>query len=179
MSEPVTEPGSVENILDGIMDPKEEASTKVEVEDTNSRTLRSSEDRESTQRDQPWKPARLLPTPNPVKGIDFRYVRIASQGSIDNTNHSQALRDQWEPALASEHKELGVILSDRGASDGEIILGGMMLMKRPSHIGDAIKAQIVQESRDQIAGVDGSYLSDQNSSMRKFSEKSSKITFGG
>jgi hypothetical protein len=151
----------------------------IEVEENNSRTLRSAEERQSEQREMEWAPARLLPDPNPVNGIDFRYVRVSSGGTVDNMNHSQALRDGWEPVKAEECPELGMIISDVGSASGNIVLGGMMLCKRPSHIGDKIKEKAAHESRVQVDSIDRGYLSDQNSAMKKFSDKQTRVQFGG
>jgi hypothetical protein len=148
-------------------------------EESNPRTIRASEERVDQEREMVWKPSRLLPTPNPVDGIDFRYVRVSSAGSIDNMNHSAALREGWEPVKAEEVMELGVVLSDRGHEEGNVVFGGMMLCKRPSHIGDQIKAMAAEQSRVQVEQVDAGYLNDQNSAMRKFSDKQSRVQFGG
>jgi hypothetical protein len=146
--------------------------------ETNSRTTRSLEEREHQEREMEWSPSRLLPTPNPVDGQDFRYVRVSSGGTVDNMNHSQALRDHWVPVTAEECPELGMIVSDVGSADGNVVLGGMMLCKRPSWIGDKIRAKADEESRTQVDSVDRGYLSDQNASMRKFSDKHTDVQFG-
>jgi hypothetical protein len=147
--------------------------------ETDSRTLRSSQERDDEQREMPWKPSRLLPTPHPIDGYTFRYVRVASGGSIDNMNHSQALRDGWVPVKAEECPELGVVVSDIGTDDGNVVLGGMMLCKIPNKIFNQMQDRASEESRSQVEGVDRGYLNDQNSAMRKFSEKESRVQFGG
>lgn len=152
----------------------------VEVDtDDSSRKPRSLETRESEERDMTWDQARMLPTPDPRDGLDYRYVRISSGGTVDNMNHSQALRDRWEPALVEDFPELGMVRSDVGSAKGMIVLGGMMLCVRPSWIGDKIKMRIAEESASQAEGADREYFRDQDSTMRKFSEKSSRVTFGG
>lgn len=147
-------------------------------DETNSRTMRSTEEREFLERDMPWQPSRLLPTPDPIDGFDFRYVRVASGGTIDNMNHSAALRDGWQPVLAEEVPSLGMIMSDVGSESGTVVMGGMMLCKRPSYIGDKQKAAAAEQSRIQIDSVDRGYLNDQNSVMQKFSDKQTRVEFG-
>ena len=166
-----------ELIISKVVDTTVETSQE-DTDNSNSRTLRSSEDRESELRDMPWAPSRLLPNPNPRDDIDFRYVRVASHGTVDNMNHSAAIREGWEPVLAEECPELGMVISDVGSAGGNIVLGGMMLCKRDKRIGDQIRAQVARESRAQVEAVDGQYLRDQNSSMEKFSEKKTKVSFG-
>ena len=157
--------------------------TQLGTNDKDQRTPRSSETRQDDIRVEEWKPSRLLPTPNPIDGIDFKYVRISSAGEQDNLNHSRNLRDGWEPVKAEECPELGIIVSDRGTDSGNVVLGGMMLCKRDSRIGDRIKGIASEESRRQVASVDQSYLRDQDPKMRKFSDKStrvsSRVDFGG
>jgi hypothetical protein len=157
--------------------PAEEIQMESE-EENNSRNTRALEEREHNEREMVWSPSRLLPTPDPVDGMDFRYVRVSSGGTVDNMNHSQALRDRWTPVTADECPELGMIVSDVGSASGNVVLGGMMLCKRASWIGDQIRAQADEESRAQIESVDRGYLSDQNASMRKFSDKHSDVQFG-
>jgi hypothetical protein len=152
---------------------------QMEDSETDSRTPRDSETREDSQRKMPWQPSRLLPTPHPSDDVDYRYVCVASAGGIDNMNHSQALRDSWEPVQAKEVPECGAIISDVGTSEGNVVLGGMMLCKRPKYIGDQVRAQIAKESLEQIEAVDQGYLSDQNEYGKKYSDNKSRVTFGG
>jgi hypothetical protein len=161
----------------------QEAPVETKTED-NSRTPRTLEEREFTEEEMPWKPSRMLPTPNPQEGIDFRYVRVSSGGTIDNMNHSQALRDHWVPVMASEVPECGMILSDVGSAEGAVVLGGMMLCKRDKRIGDRMRAMRNKQSVATVESVDKGYLSDQNQAMQKFSEGTSttnsrKPNFGG
>jgi hypothetical protein len=147
-------------------------------EDNNSRTPRDMEDRSHEEREMVWSPSRLLPDPVPVPGKDFRYVRVSSGGTVDNMNHSQALRDGWVPVTSEECPELGMVVADVGSAEGNIVFGGMMLCKRDSKIGDHIRALADQQSRTQIDSIDKGYLNDQNASMQKFSDKRTDVSFG-
>ena len=158
--------------------PKKEVQMDTNEEEDNSRTPRDMEDRSHEEREMVWEPSRLLPTPKPVDGQDFRYVRVSSGGTTDNMNHSQALRDGWEPVTASECPELGMVVSDVGSAEGNVVFGGMMLCKRPSKIGDKIRAIADEQSRAQNDAIDRGYLNDQNAAMRKFSDKRSDVSFG-
>lgn len=157
--------------------PKKEAQMDTNEKD-NSRTPRDMEDRSHEEREMPWSPSRLLPNPKPVAGQDFRYVRVSSGGTTDNMNHSQALRDGWVPVAANECPELGMVVSDVGSAEGNVVFGGMMLCKRPSHIGDKIREIAADQSRVQIDSIDQGYLGDQNAAMRKFSDKRTDVSFG-
>jgi len=157
-------------------------SDKVEIpmtdSETDSRTPRSSDTREDSQRKMVWQPSRLLPTPDPSDDVDYRYVRVASAGSIDNMNHSQALRDGWAPVQAEEVPECGAIISDVGTDKGNVVLGGMMLCKRPKYIGDQVRERVANESLEQVASVDQGYLSDQSEYGQKYNASKSRVTFG-
>lgn len=179
---PAKKKSSVETIAapEGNLNTEADKAEEIQMEevDTNSRTTRDSEERSRQEHEMEWKPSRLLPTPDEKDGIDFRYVRVSSGGTVDNMNHSQALRDGWTPVLANECPELGMIVADVGSAEGNVVFGGMMLCKRDKKIGDKIRARADAESRAQIESVDRGYLSDQNASMRKFSDKHSDVQFG-
>jgi hypothetical protein len=142
------------------------------------RATRDMETRETEKRDEPWKPAPLLPEPSPREGLDHRYVRASSRGESDNINVSQALRDGWEPVNAADYPELRVI-SDRGSQyPGNVLIGGLLLCARPTEIGDKYKELAGKEVRDQVEGVDRSYFREQDSRMPMMSDKKSRVTFG-
>ena len=156
----------------------QESKVEANEEKDNSRTPRDMEDRSHEEREMVWEPSRLLPNPKPVAGQDFRYVRVSSGGTTDNMNHSQALRDGWVPVTEEECPELGMVVSDVGSAEGNVVFGGMMLCKRPAKIGDKIRELAAEQSRVQIDSIDQGYLNDQNASMRKFSDKRSEVSFG-
>lgn len=142
------------------------------------RATRDMETRETEKRDEPWKPAPLLPEPRPREGLDFRYVRASARGEADNINVSQAMRDGWEPVLSSDYPEL-MVTSDRGSQYPEnVLIGGLLLCARPTEVGDKYRERADKEVRDQVEGVDRSYFREQDSRMPMMSDKKSRITFG-
>lgn len=143
-----------------------------EEEIDNSRTPRDLEERDSFEAEMDWQPARMLPAPNESPDWDYRYVRIAAGNDHDNVNHSQALRDRWQPVMAKDVPEIGVVLSDVGAAEGTVVLGGMLLCRRPKAIGDRLRQRRRDMTHQIIDSVDRGYLKDQNEAMQKFSEKS-------
>ncbi len=152
---------------------------EADTEESSPRTPRTAEERDAMFRELNLQGSRLLPTPSKRPNIDYRYVRVASHGTIDNMNHSQALRDKWVPVQAEEVPELGMILSDVGSAEGNVVFGGMMLCKRPSWIGDKVKEEASEQSRRQVESVDEGFLEDQHDSMRKFSDNTTQVSFGG
>jgi hypothetical protein len=141
--------------------------------------LRETETREKEKRETPWKPAPLLPSPDPREGLDFRYVRVSMRGEADNVNASQAFREGWEPVLSADYPELKV-MSDRDSGyPDNVVVGGLLLCARPSEIGEQIQEHAQRESAAQMEAVDRNYFREQDPRMPMLKpERSSKITFG-
>ena len=140
---------------------------------------RETETREQEKRATEWKPAPLLPQPNPREGLEFRYVRASTRGEADNINVSQALREGWEPVLASDYPELQVV-SDRGSQyPDNVLIGGLLLCSRPTEIGKQIQEHANKEVRDQMEAVDHNYFREQDPRMPMLRpERNTLITFG-
>ena len=140
---------------------------------------REGETRETQRRETPWKPAPLTPAPNPREGLEFRYVRASMRGEADNINVSQALREGWEPVLASDYPEL-MIVSDRNSQyPDNVLIGGLLLCSRPSEIGKEVRAYAQKEVDEQMDAVDRNYFREQDSRMPLLRpERSSRVTFG-
>ena len=140
---------------------------------------REVETRETQRRDTPWKPAPLTPAPNPREGLEFRYVRASMRGEADNINVSQALREGWEPVVASDYPEL-MIVSDRESQyPDNVLIGGLLLCSRPSEIGDQVREYAKKEVAEQMDAVDRNYFREQDSRMPLLKpERSSRVTFG-
>ena len=140
---------------------------------------RETETREQEKRETPWKPAPLTPHPNPREGMEFRYVRASFRGEADNINVSQALREGWEPVLASDYPEL-MIVSDRDSQyPDNVLVGGLLLCSRAKGIGDQVREHAHQEVMGQMEAVDNNYFREQDSRMPMLKpERSTRITFG-
>lgn len=140
---------------------------------------REVETRETQMRETPWKPAALTPSPNPREGLDFRYVRASMRGEADNINVSQAMREGWEPVLASDYPEL-MVVSDRDSQyPDNVLIGGLLLCSRPSEIGKQIELHAMKEIDDQMEAVDRNYFREQDARMPMLQpERRSRISFG-
>ena len=121
--------------------------------------------RDSEQREQPWKPAPILPVPDKRDGIDHRWVRSAMRGQADNINVSQALRDGWEPVLSSDYPELQIINDRNSQYQENVEVGGLLLCKRPSYIGAKIQLHAEEEVRGQMEAVDRNYFREESARM--------------
>tara|TARA_Y100001949_G_scaffold174434_1_gene181886 strand:- start:17 stop:502 length:486 start_codon:yes stop_codon:yes gene_type:complete len=140
---------------------------------------RGTETREQEMRDTPWKPAPLLPQPNPREGLEFRWVRASTRGEADNINVSQALREGWVPILSTDYPELQVV-SDRGSQyPDNVLVGGLLLCARPTEIGDQVRRHAEKEAQGQMDAVDHNYFREQDPRMPMLRpERNTRITFG-
>ena len=136
------------------------------------RVKRKTETREVEQRDRPWTPPKLLPSPDPQEGYVFRWVRSATRGSLDNKNVSQKLRSGWVPCKSEDHDEL-MVMSDLNSNfEGNIEVGGMLLCKRK-------RDYVARVNQAQNEGVDRNFMKEENEAMPLYSEKRTEVTFGG
>jgi len=150
--------------------------------DRMNRIEREEDTREANVRPKAWEPSAILPSPKRNQDThDFRYVRVSMQNEADNVNLSRALREGWEPVLASEYPELKA-MNDFGSNprfqDG-VVLGGLLLCSRPKEIGDARRKFADEESLRQIKSVKENYMSDNDRRMGKFDQSETRIkSFG-
>ena len=71
------------------------------------RTPRNVQERDSDVRpSDSWKPASVIPDPEPQDGWVFRWVRTSILGQTDATHTSRMFREGWEPVRAEDHPEL-------------------------------------------------------------------------
>ena len=147
------------------------------AEDT--RATRELESRDQEKREEDWKPAPLLPQPNPREGLDHRYVRASSRGESDNINVSQAFRDGWSPVLSSEYPEL-MVVSDRDSQyPDNVLIGGLLLCARSTEIGEKFEDMALKESASQMEALDNNYFREQDPRMPLMKpERRTRITFG-
>ena len=141
---------------------------------------RGSETREETKRATPWKPAPLLPSPDERPGFDHRYVCVSVRGEETNANASQAFREGWDPVLSSEYPELKV-MSDRGSRyPDNVVIGGLLLCRRPVEIGIQIDEYSAREQADQMQAIDQSLFREQDARMPLLApDRRTQIKFGG
>jgi hypothetical protein len=144
------------------------------------RTKRAAQAREVEQRpSDSWKPASVLPTPDPQDGWVFRWVRTSTLGKSDNTNVSQKFREGWTPVRAEDHPELEV-MSDIGSRfEGNIEVGGLLLCKAPENEVKKREEYFERMAETQMESVDNNFLRENDPRMPVLSpERSSRTTFG-
>tara|TARA_R110002020_G_scaffold37165_6_gene112278 strand:+ start:451 stop:918 length:468 start_codon:yes stop_codon:yes gene_type:complete len=144
------------------------------------RTPRASDTRQEAMREAEYNPGEMLPKPRERDGIEYRYVRVSTRGSVDNINYSQALRTGWSPAKVTDLPELGHILSDQDSAFPEgVLIGGLLLCQRDAEIGKKMRKAANEEVKAQIQALDKNYMRDGGDSrMPKFADNRSSIRFG-
>ncbi|HNT86278.1 MAG TPA: hypothetical protein PKL84_00300 [Candidatus Hydrogenedentes bacterium] len=135
------------------------------------RTARAQTTREGEQR-APWRPASLLPDPNPVPGYGFRWVRASTLGENDPTNVSAKFREGWEPVKATDHPELAIA----GNKSGMVEVGGLILCKAPVETLAQRDAYYKDRAVNQIRSVDNDFMRESDARMPLFSERRSEVS---
>lgn len=144
------------------------------------RLARELQTREKTERPKSWAPPQVLPDPTPEPGYAYRWIRISTMNQADPTNISGKLREGWEPVRASDHPELMYQADQQeGRFKDNVVIGGLMLCKTPTELVDQRNAYYQQQTENQISSVDNNFMRENDPRMPLFSEKRSKVTFGG
>lgn len=143
----------------------------------DNRKPREKDTRETLERKQQWKPAQLLPLPDPRPGMDFRWVRSAMLGKADNVNVSAKFREGWEPVPASEFPELKVVSDHDTRFPENIEVGGLILCQCPSSLMHQRREYQTQKSAGQMEAVDRNYMREGDRRMPLLpSERQSRVS---
>jgi len=152
--------------------------TEVQTKSQN-RMTRELDSREVTfQRPQAWRAPETLPMPNERPGWTHRYVRISMMGQADASNISSKLREGYEPVKADEYPELMMHATTEGRFKGGVEVGGLLLCRIPSEFLKQREAYYAGQNKAQMESVDNAFLRESDPRMQKFSERSTKVTFG-
>lgn len=131
------------------------------------------EDREEMEREVTWAPASALPTPNPLPGYRYRWIRSSMMGSADPMNMSARAREGWDTVDPKEQPKLKMF-----ANDGLIEVGGLILCKMPEEVAEARSRYYNNQTNRQMESVDRHYLRDNDPRMPLFRERRSEVSFG-
>tara|TARA_R110000803_G_scaffold96414_2_gene164585 strand:+ start:815 stop:1273 length:459 start_codon:yes stop_codon:yes gene_type:complete len=142
------------------------------------RTDRTASTRESVERKKEWTPPSILPTPNPVDGYVFRWVRTATMGNADNRNASMRFREGWEPVKAEDHPELMLQSDINSQFSGNIEVGGLLLCRTTKELMDQRDEFHRSKAATQMEGVDQNFMKQSDSRMPLFTESDSRVSFG-
>ena len=142
------------------------------------RTPRTLESREKNMRPQMWVNPEALPNPDDRPGWKHRWIRLSIMGTDDPKNISSKLREGYEPCKAEEYPELMLPAITEGRFKGGIEIGGLLLCRIPEEFLVQRMQHFDAQNRAQMESVDNAYLSENDPRMKKFSERSTKVTFG-
>ena len=142
------------------------------------RLARELDTRAEMQRPTSWQAPETLPSPNPRPGISHRWVRTSMGGQSDVQNVSSKLREGYEPVKAEDYPEMMMHASTEGRFKGNIEVGGLVLCSIPSEFLKQRDAHFSKINKDTMESVDNNFMKDNDPRMSKFSEKSTKVTFG-
>jgi hypothetical protein len=152
--------------------------TEVQTKPQN-RMARELDSREVTfQRPKAWRAPETLPMPDERPGWTHRYVRISMMGQADASNISSKFREGYEPVKADEYPELMMHATTEGRFKGGIEVGGLLLCRIPSEFLKQREAYYSAQNKAQMDSVDNAFLRESDPRMQKFSERSTKVTFG-
>ena len=146
---------------------------------SQNRMARELDSREVTfQRPKAWRAPETLPMPDERPGWTHRYIRISMMGQADASNISSKFREGYEPVKAEEYPELMMHATTEGRFKGGIEVGGLLLCRIPSEFLKQREAYYSAQNKAQMDSVDNTFLRESDPRMQKFSERSTKVTFG-
>jgi len=154
---------------------------QVKVEKTQNRLARELDTtvtRAEMQRPTSWQAPEALPSPFPREGITHRWVRVSMLGVPDVQNISGKLREGYEPVKAEDYPEMMMHATTEGRFKGNIEVGGLVLCSIPSEFLKQREAHFAKINKDTMESVDNNFMKDSDPRMSKFSEKSTKVSFG-
>ena len=125
-----------------------------------------------------WKLPEGLPSPDPRPGWKHRWIRISMMGSSDPKNISSSLREGYEPCKADEYPEMMMHAVEDGRFRGNIEIGGLLLCRIPEEFLVQRNQYYEAQNKANMDSVDNSFMKDNDPRMKKFSEKTTKVTFG-
>lgn len=148
------------------------------LEEPSTRTPRSLETRDTSQRKKSWQPPQLLPDPTPQDGYVFKWVRsVFDRNRDDKANYNKRLREGWEPVQVQDHPELMMEIGVTQTS-GIVETGGLILCKMPTEFAQQRQAYYQDRTNQILESAEESYLRDDNEVMKKHVEKRRRVVFG-
>ena len=146
--------------------------------EVQNRLAREVDTRETTQRNQQWKPAQLLPDPKPEAGYGFRWIRTAIMGKADPTNTSAKFREGWTPVKAADHPEMQLYSDPNSRFKDGVEIGGLLLCKTPVEFVQQRNAYFAKQTQDQTEAVDNNLMRQSDARMPIFKERKSTYSLG-
>ncbi len=144
----------------------------------DNRLPREHETRDKKARRKRWSRPNVLPSPDPRKGWEHRWVRVANYGSPDPTNISSKLREGWEPCRRDDYPEIMVIYDESDKFKDAVLMGGMLLCRAPKELVEERKDYYRAQTAAQMRTVNESLMTESDARMPVFNESKSEVSFG-
>ena len=125
-----------------------------------------------------WSRPEGLPSPDDRPGWKHRWVRVSMMGSADAKNISSSFREGYEPCKAEEYPEMMMHAVEDGRFQGNIEVGGLLLCRIPAEFLGKRAEYYESQNKANMESVDNSFMKDSHPNMKKFSEKTTKVSFG-
>jgi hypothetical protein len=148
------------------------------MDKAQNRLGRELENRATTNRQMAWRLPETLPSPDPRPDVTHRWVRTSMMGATDAANISSKLREGYEPVKAEDYPELMMHATTEGRFKGNIEVGGLILCSIPTEFLRQREKYYADQNKAQMESVDNNFMRDNDPRMSKFSEKSTKVSFG-
>jgi hypothetical protein len=146
--------------------------------DKQIRPTRETETRTAAERPDRWRPAQLLPEPNPEPGYVFRWIRVSMMGMDDPKNVSTSFAEGWEPVKASMHPEIKLFSMGKSAIPDSIEVGGLVLCKIPAEFMEQRAAHFAAITERETQAVDNNLMRESDPRMPLFKNRDSSTSFG-
>ena len=144
------------------------------------KTSRTADTREKTQRKRVWQRPSSLDAPPAPDGYIHRWIRAEVQGFQDTKNVINRLREGYELVRADEYPDWQLPTIEDGKNAGVIGVGGLLLARIPEELIAQRDNYYKGLTEDQMKAVDNDLLKDAHPSMPiSKPERQSRVTFGG
>lgn len=146
--------------------------------DKQIRSPRETETRTASERPTKWRPAQLLPEPNPEPGYVYRWIRVSMMGQDDPKNISTSFSQGWEPVKASMHPEIKLFNFGANKIPDSIEVGGLVLCKIPAEFMEQRAEHFSGITEREMQAVDNNLMQQSDPRMPLFKNRESKVSFG-
>ena len=145
---------------------------------TDNRNPRTTQTRETTARPTAWRRPDMLPEPIIEAGYKYRWVRVSSNGKLDQRSLVGRFREGWEAVKLSEQPHMQNLTDPDSRFVGEIEVSGLLLCKTPEEFVGQRNQFYSDQTQKQVQGIESTFSSQSDSRMPLFSETKSTVSFG-
>lgn len=142
----------------------------------STRTPRSAETRENSERNKTWVQPSILPELPHRDGWVHKWVRAETRNTPDKTTFGKRLREGWEPIDLADYPELHSLAE--GRAGGRVEVGGLIACRMPKEMVQQRRTFYQERTQAEQTAAEEHYLRDSNELMRKVAENKRKVVYG-